>query len=173
MSKGNDVAAVLQQYAAETGVYSTKKVERDFLEVAQQVPAQMVTNGLSEALRSEQTIPFEQVVGQSFEQVDSQQRAGMLKQLLDGAEPDAVQPLLDKGVLGIRIKDASGEERLLAVDAAQVHPDLVQQLALELRQLDPAVIDKMSSLFAEDPDLLKTLDGATLSVALNKIAENR
>lgn len=173
MSHTNNVSALLQQYAGDTGVKSVQKVEQDFVEVVQQVPAKEVMNGLSEAMRSEHTPPFDEMVGQSFMQGDPQQRAEMLNQLLDGAGPAVVQPLVENGMLGNAL--AMKEPHSGFVDstiAQQLQPHLVQQIAQVAQQENPAVIDKMSSLYAEDPALVKTLGGVTLSVALGKIAES-
>jgi hypothetical protein len=174
MSLEKDVSSVLQQYAAETGVYSKEQVERDFVRVAQQLPAEHVTNGLSEALRSEQTPPFDQMVGQSFEQGDAVQRAGMLNQLLDGARPAVVKSLVESGVPEDAFTNNSQQEPVITPELAdQLHPDLVQLAAREAHQENPEIIEKMSNLFAEDPALAKSLSGQTLGVAMSKIAENR
>ncbi|RJF95284.1 hypothetical protein [Noviherbaspirillum saxi] len=173
MSRENDVSALLQQYAAETGVRSVQKVEQDFVEVAQQVTAETITHGLSEAILSDQTPPFGEMVGQSFERGDTQQRTGVLRELLDGAGPAAAQPLVDNGVLS---STPSNDEPAIFVDpamVAQLQPSLVEQMADEAMQEDPSVIERMSSLYAEDPELGKTLGGVTLSVALGKMAEKR
>jgi hypothetical protein len=173
MSLEKDVSSVLQQYAADTGVYSIEKVERDFVRVTQELSTEHVTNGLSEALRSEQTPPFDQVVGQSFEHGDDEQRAGMLNQLLDGAGPAVVKQLIESGVLQGGQSDAAQEQSVTPELAGQLHPDLIQQVAREAHQEDPAVIDRMSKVYAEDADLGATLGGGTLSVVMSKIAENR
>jgi hypothetical protein len=149
-----------------------QKVENDFVEVTQQVPTEHVTNGLSEAIRSEHTPPFDQVVGQSFEQGDAHQRAGVLNRLLDAAGPSIVRPLVDSGVLQNAPHDTP-EPTVTPELADKLHPELVQQIAYTAEQENPDVIDKMSNLYAEDPVLGKTLGGGTLSVALTKIAESR
>jgi hypothetical protein len=174
MSLEKDVSSVLQQYAADTGVYSTEKVERDFVRVTQELPAEHVTNGLSEALRSGQTPPFDQVVGQSFEQGDDEQRAGMLNQLLDGAGPAVVKSLVESGVPQDALQSSGKQEPSVTPElAGQLHSELIQQVAREAHQENPEVIDKMSKIYAEDPALISTLGGGTLSVAMGKIAENR
>jgi hypothetical protein len=174
MSHENDVNALLQQYAAETGVRSVQKVEKDFAEIAQRVPSDHVSNGLSEAIRSEHTPPFEEMVGQSYEQGDPQTRAGMLNQLLEAGGAAAARPLVENGLLSDVPADDTGRGPVVDQDlAGRLQPELVQQIALEATREDPGVIDRMSILYAEDAALLKTLGGATLGVALNKIAENR
>jgi hypothetical protein len=46
-------------------------------------------------------------------------------------------------------------------------------MAREAEQENPDVIDKMSNFYAEDPALVASLGGGTLSVVMSKIAENR
>jgi hypothetical protein len=174
MSQEKDLSSVLQQYATETGVYSTQKVEQDFAQVTQQMPTEQVTSGLSEAIRSEQTPPFDQMVGQSFEQGDPRQRAGMLNHLLDGAGPAVVNTLVQNGVPPAALQAIDGHEPAVTPELAeQLHPGLVQRIALDAQRENPDVVDRMSNLYAEDPELVKTLGGETLSVALSKIAESR
>jgi hypothetical protein len=174
MSMEKDVSSVLQQYATDTGVHSTKKVENDFAQVTQQMPAEDVMNGLSEAIRSDHTPPFDQMVGESFEQGDAEQRAGMLNQLLDGAGPSAVEALIVSGLMRDTAKSDGVQEPAITPELAdQIHPELVQQIAREAQEGNPDLIEKMSNFYAEDPALVKTLGGGTLSVALSKIAENR
>jgi hypothetical protein len=174
MSSKKDISFVLQKYAMETGVYSKHKVESDFADVAQQVSAEDVTTGLSEAIRSEQTQPFDQMVGQSFEQGDAHQRAGMLNQLLDAAGPTVVKPLMESGVLqGTPDSADSREPGFTPEMMEQMHPGLVQQIAQQAELENPGIIDRMSTFYAEDPHLVKTLEGGTLNIALIKIAEMR
>ena len=170
MSRENDVSAVLQQYATETGVHSMQKVEQDFVAVAQSVPAEHVTSGLAEAMHSEQTPPFEDMVGESYGRGSDELRAAMLKQLIDGASPNVVKPLIDDGLLS-SVANTSGP-----IDTALVQnldTEVVRRIAREAAQEDPSVIDRMSQFFAVDPAAGRTLGGAALSVALNKIAEAR
>jgi len=174
MSRENDVSAVLQQYAAETGVHSVQKVEQDFVAVAQSVPAEHVTTGLAEAMHSEQTPPFEDMVGDSFERGSSELRAAMLKQLIDGASPAAVKPLIDDGLLP-RQTNGSGHAAV-PVDTALVEgldAEVVRRLARAAAMEDPSIIDRMSEFFAVDPAAGRTLGGVALSVALGKIAAAR
>jgi len=153
-----DVSSLLQQYVAETGVYSTQKVESDFVAVAKRVDAAHIMNGLSEAFRSEHTPSFGQLVGQSFEQMDGAQRVGMLNQLLESEG----HPFFEEQH-GVVSRDM----------ANRLHPSLIEQIAHDAERHDPAVIDKLSNVYAEDMELAKTLGGHALSVALVKIAEVR
>lgn len=166
MNRESDVSALLQQYAAETGVRSMQKVEQDFAAVLQQVPAEHVTSGLAEAMHSEQTPPFEDMVGDSFARGDETLRAEMLRQLLDCAGPAAMGPLVDSGIL----VSADGGVPFVTADA---DPELVRRIAREAVLEDPDVVFRMSEFYVEDPAACQALGGAALSVALGKIAEAR
>ena len=153
MNRDNDVSAVLQQYAAETGVHSVQKVEQDFVTIAQQVPAETVTDGLAEAMHSEQTPPFHDMLCDSYARGDTVQREGMLARLLAFTGQDLHRPHADGRVGGLP------------------EPEVFRQIAREAAERDPAVIDKMSEFYAIDPVAGKTLGGVALSIALGKMAE--
>jgi len=50
-------------------------------------------------------------------------------------------------------------------------PEAVQELAQSAHNQDPSIIDRVSSMYAEHPALVKTLGAGVLSVAMAKIAE--
>ncbi|WP_229425513.1 hypothetical protein [Massilia sp. Se16.2.3] len=82
-----DLGNLLQQYMnGASGADNTRATE-DFERVAQEVPREHVAQGVTQALRSDQTPPFPQMVGQMFGQSNPNQRAGMLNQLLAAAGP--------------------------------------------------------------------------------------
>lgn len=172
MSRENDVSATLQQYAAETGVRSVQKVEADFVEVAQKLHLEELMTGLVEAIHSEHTPSFEEVVGESFARGDEEQKADMLKRLLAAAGPEAMQPLVEEGLLQADAR-LPPIEAISAEQASRVTPELMQRIAYEAARHDPGIIERMTSFYAENPDLGKTLGGATLSVALGRLAQIR
>lgn len=169
MNRENDVSAVLQQYAAETGVHSVQKVEQDFVDVAGQIPAEHVETGLTEAMHSEQTPPFEDMLCESFERGDGPMRAAMLGQLLERASPAAMQPLVDAGML----PGGAAQDGVDSVLAERMDVEVVRRIARDAAQTDPSVVQAMSAFFAGDPAAGRTLGGQALSVALNKIADAR
>lgn len=171
MSRKNDVSAMLQQYAAETGVRSVQKVEADFVEVAQKLPPEELTTGLAEAIHSEHTPSFEEMVGESFARGDKEQKADMLKRLLAGVGPAALQSLVEQGVLRADVRQAP-IEAIGVEQASRLTPELVQRIAQEATRHDPGLIERMTSFYAENPDLGKTLGGAALSVALGRLAQS-
>jgi hypothetical protein len=55
---------------------------------------------------------------------------------------------------------------------ARINPAQIQQLAEHAERQDPSIVDKMSGFYAQHPDLVKTLGGAALTIALAKIANH-
>lgn len=155
---------VLRQYIADTGVRSAQQVASDFGLIAQALPTETVTIGLSEAFRSDQTPAFEQLLVQSFEQGDARQRAAVLGRLLDAAGPQVLRGLQEKGVLPAQV-DHQAADRL--------GPEVVQEIAGAVSRENPALIDDISDCYAADPALASTLGGGALNVALEKIAQRR
>ncbi|HEY0846258.1 MAG TPA: hypothetical protein VGE12_12890 [Noviherbaspirillum sp.] len=175
MNRENDVSAVLQQYSAETGVHSVQKVEQDFVAIAQHVPAGDLTGGLAQAIHSEQTPPFDELMRDSYMRGGATQRAAMLKRLLDGASAEVLRPLVNDNVFP-HVDVARQSLAAVHVDesiAGQLAPETFQQVARLAVEEDPAVIDRMIEFYAIDPDAGRTLGGAALSVAMGKVADNR
>lgn len=173
MNRDNDLSAVLQQYAAETGVHSVQKVEQDFVAVAQQVPTEEVTDGLAQAMHSEQTPPFEDVLAESFDRGDAGLRSDMLKRLIDAAGHVVLKPLADHRILP-PLPDDAHDQASGQIDGEAVlrlAPEAFRDIAREAVLQDPSVVDRMSEFYAINPLAGKTLGGATLSVALSKMAE--
>lgn len=163
---------VLRKYVADTGVHSVANVEIDFDRVAQALPAEHLTQGLSEALRSEQTESFEQLVGQSFEQSNAEGRAAVLNQLLDAGGPAAMQTLQRVLPEPSAVMNAAAPS-VTTEQAEKVDSHTVQQIAYLAQQDNPQVIDRISNYFAEDPAQAKTLGVATLNITLEKIARQQ
>lgn len=92
MSLGADIGNILGQYGS--GNARSDRVEQDFDDVAQHASREDLQHGLSETFRSDQTPPFGNMVGQLFGQADTQQRAGMLNQLISAAGPAVLSALL-------------------------------------------------------------------------------
>lgn len=173
MNRDNDLSAVLQQYAAETGVHSVQKVEQDFVAVAQQVPTEDVTDGLAQAMHSEQTPPFEDVLAESFARGDATLRSEMLRRLIDTAGAVVIKPLAEHQILPQRSKDGYGQagEHIDNEATLRLAPDAFRDIVRDAVMRDPVVVDRMSEFYAVNPLAGKTLGGATLSVALSKMAE--
>jgi hypothetical protein len=176
MSMGLDIGRILGQYTGAASAQPPEQVEQDFDQVAQNAPQQELQQGLTEAFRSDQTPPFGQMVGQLFGQSDNQQRTGMLNQLLGGVGPSVLGSLLGGGALGSLgglLNQNSGRQptELTPQQAQQFTPEHVQEIASRAEQDNPGIIEKMSSFYAQNPTLIKTLGGAALAIVLGKMSQ--
>ncbi|MDQ6619654.1 MAG: hypothetical protein M3Z31_08150, partial [Pseudomonadota bacterium] len=90
---------ILKQYSNAGTGQSMPAASDHFDQVAQSAPREVVAQGITAAMRSDQTPPFGQMVGQMFQQGNPQQQAGMLNQLLGALGPGALAGLAG-GALG-------------------------------------------------------------------------
>jgi hypothetical protein len=163
---GIDLGGLLKQYLGDEPIRTTEKAAEDFHQVAENAPREVVGEGISEVFRSDQTPPFGQMVGQLFGNADSQQRSGMLNQLIN-----SVSPALLQSIGALRSGDQGQAASVTPEQAAQLSPEQVQQLAADAEQQNPGIVDHMSRFYADHPDLVKTIGGAALAIAMAKIAE--
>ena len=165
-----DLGNLLQQYLGGTHPANAGRAYDDFDQVAQNAPHTAMAQGVTEALRSDQTPPFAHMVSQLFDKGDSTQRAGMLNQLLRGVGPGLLSSIAG-GALG---KLFSGNEAPAAItpeQASALTPEQVKQLAEEAEKENPSIVDRMGDFYAENPTLVKTIGGAALAIVLGRIAE--
>ena len=85
--------------------------------------------------------------------------AGLLGGLLGGGGASMLQGLL------------SGNQQVTPEMANQIPQDVVEKLAHEAAQHDPSIMERLSSVYAEHPTLIKTLGGAALTIAMSRMAE--
>lgn len=129
-----------------------------------------MARGVTEALRSDQTPPFPQMVSQLFDHSDANERAGMLNQLLSGISP-ALLGSLGGGVIGNLFRGNDAPAAISAEQAAQLTPQQVQQIAEEAEKENPSIVERMGDFYAEHPTLVKTIGGAALAIILGRVAE--
>jgi hypothetical protein len=160
---------VLQQYlgGANPNV-NPAQAESDFDQVAQTVPRATVAQGVTQALRSEQTPPFAQMVSHLFSNSNPDQRAGMLNQLLANIGPSVLSSVAG-GALGNLM--GAEQARVTPEQANQVSPDQVQELAAKAEQQNPGIVERMGDFYAEHPTLVKAIGGAALAIALGHMAQ--
>lgn len=160
---------ILNQYAGQQGQPAPAAAQH-FDQVAEQAPPAVVSQGLAEAFRADQTPPFGEMVAHLFGNSNPQQRAGLLNQLVGG---------LGSGLLGASSSSPLGDlVRRLGVgstvtpeQAAAVTPEQVQQVATHAEQQNPGIIDRVSEFYAQHPTLVQTLGTAALTIALAKMAQ--
>jgi hypothetical protein len=57
--------------------------------------------------------------------------------------------------------------------ADQLDPQDIEDIAKEAEKKDPSVIDKISQVYAQQPQLVKMLGGAALAIVLARMAQKR
>jgi hypothetical protein len=164
-----NIGNMLQQYLGGANANANPaQAEDDFDRVAQNAPRGAVAQGVTQALRSDQTPPFSQMVGQLFNNGSPDQRAGMLNQILANINPGLLASVAG-GVLG-NLRGAD-QARVSPEQASQLSPQQVQELAEKAEQQNPGIVDRMGDFYAEHPTLVKTIGGAALAIALGHMAQ--
>src|SRR3982751_777180 len=116
---------ILQQYSSQGVAPDHNVASEHFDEVARSAPPQALGGGIAEALRSNQTPPFGQMVAQLFGQSNPQQRAGLLNQLLSSVGPGMLAGV-GGGMLGKMLGQGNaGNAQVTPDQAAQLTPQQV------------------------------------------------
>jgi len=159
----DDVKGMLTQYAS--GAAPTGDAAAHFEQVAQSVDTGTLAQGISEAMRSDQTPPFAHMVSQLFASGSGDQKMAMLNTLLSTLSPE------QRGQLAGMIPGVGTSGSVTSDQASAVSATTVQTLAQHVEQHDAGIVDKMSALYAAHPTLVKTLGTAAMMIAMRKIAE--
>ena len=178
------LGGVLDRYADASRPGEPAGVQEDFDRFAQAAPPEAVAEGLSEAFRSDRTPPFAQMASQMFGRAGGTQRAAILNTLLATLGPMVLQQILARrqggaaspsgpgGVLG-QILRGGRPPQVTPEAAQQLDPKDLEEIAAEAEKRDPSVIDKISQVYAQQPQLVKMLGGAALAIALGRVAQKR
>lgn len=172
MSWVDEVGILLKQYTSGGAAAAPAlDVNAHFDQVVQAAPTSVVAEGLAAAFRSDQTPAFGQMLSGLFSNSSANQKAGMLSQLLSSVSPTVLTQILSSaGVTGA----VGGARAQLTPDQVQkISPEVVAQLAAHAEKANPSIVDSLSSFYAQHSDLVKTLGGAALTVALAKVAERQ
>jgi hypothetical protein len=164
-----DFGSLLKQYVGAAMAPDPAQAEKDFGDVAQHAPATSVAQGVTEALRSDQTPPFAQMVSQLFGRSDPNQRAGLLNQLLAHVSPAMLTSLA--GSVGSFLSQGM-QPQVTPEQAQQITPAQVQEIAATAEQHDPGIVDQLGAFYAEHPTLVKALGGVALAIVMSKMAES-
>jgi hypothetical protein len=165
-----DLGNILQQYLGGAPNANAGRALDDFDQVAQNAPRAAMADGVTEALRSDQTPPFPQMVSQMFGQSDPTQRAGMLNQLIRGVGPGLLSSIAG-GALGNLFRGHDAPAAITPDQAATVSTEQVRQIAEHAEQHNPSIVDRMGDFYAEHPQLVKTIGGAALAIVLGRVAQ--
>jgi hypothetical protein len=163
----SDLMGMLDQYRGATPDSPPQNVAQDYAQVSQNVPPEHIAGGLAEAFRSGQTPPFGQMLGTLFSNSNSQQRAGILNQLL-GAVGSGV---LGAGGLGsLAGLFHGGTPQVSPEQASQVSPQTVQQLAEHAEKQNPSIVDQASQFYAQHPTLVQALGAGALALIMSHLS---
>jgi hypothetical protein len=165
MTMFDSLKSLLAQYTA--GTTSPQDAGAHFDQMAQTAGAATLAPGIAEAMRSDQTPPFGQLMAQLFTNGSGEQKAGALNALLAAASPEL------RAQLSALIPGLIGSAPVTATQAGTVSPGDVTSLATKVEQHNPRVIDAISGFYAQHPGLVRTLGTTALMIAMRKIAERQ
>ena len=148
---------------------SCNEPEKHFDQVAENASSEQLGAGIAGALRSDQTPPFGNMVGQLFGHSSSTQLAGLLNQIL-GALGPAAAASLGGGLLGKLLQP--GQTQISPEQASQLSPAQVTEIATHAEQARPGVVDQIGNFYAQHSGLIKKLGGTALLVTMAKIKEH-
>jgi hypothetical protein len=156
---------ILDRYATPP-VQPSSDAPQHFEEVAHNAPPEVVSEGLADTFRAEQTPPFPDMVAQLFHHSDPQQRAGLLNQILAAVGPS----VLTGGPLSELFRHFRDGTQISEHEAEALLPHEVKELAQRAQEHNPGVIERVSEFYARHPDLVRNLGNAALSIALANMA---
>lgn len=162
---------VLEKYAAGAAAPSGSDPHADFDAVASNVSSDSLSQAVTQAFRSDQTPDVSSMVSHSFGNASPEQRAGLLSHIAQSLGP-ALLGTIGGGLLS-RLTGGSPGGKIDPSATTSVTPDQAGAIAQEASAHDPSMIDRLGGFYAQHPDLVKTLGGLALGVAMNHIASQR
>ncbi len=156
-----------------SGNASDGEIHSAYDRVSHTVPQGELADGISYAFKSDQTPPFEQMVGGLFSRSNPDQKAGLLNQILGALGPGGAAQLLG-GAGGL-----AGLGRILSggtvtpQEADQIPPETVEVLAGHAVQKDPTIMDKAAGFYAQHPTLVKAIGVGALALLLSRMSGAR
>ena len=153
----------------DAGGDDIQDVDARFEEVVRQASPDELGAGVAEALRSDQTPPMGEMVGQLFGRSSSTQQAGMLNQILGSLGP-ALGGLLAGGALGRILKP--GQTQVTPEQVKDISPQDVTEIVNTAEQERPDMADELGKFYAQHSGLIKTLGSTALLIALAKMRHN-
>lgn len=165
----DDLGNLASQFAS--GRISDSQLHETFDKTARSVAPEELAGGLTEAFRSDQTPPFEQMVTDLFNRSNPEQKAGLLNQLLETFGPGLKQALASGG-LGSLAGMLSGGN-VTPEQASQVPPEQVEVLAQKAARRDPSIMERAAGFYAQHPTLVKAIGAASLAFLVSRISQGR
>jgi hypothetical protein len=151
------------------GKASDADVHSAFDKVAGAAPQGELAQGLSHVFNSDQTPPFEQMVGGLFGKSSPDQKAGMLNQIISSLGPSAGSVLGGVGGLGGLASVLQGGGTVTPAQAQEVSPAAVEAIAKKAQQANPSIVDSISGFYAKNPQLVKAIGAGALALLMSRI----
>jgi len=149
------------------------EVHAAYDQVAQKVPQGTLAEGLAHVFNSNETPPFEQMVAALFGNSSSDQKAGLINQILGALGPAGVRQVLGgAGSLGSLAGLLSGAS-VTPQQAEQVPPDALQVLAQYAAKQNPSIVDATAGFYAQHSTLVKAIGAGALALLMHKISQSR
>lgn len=162
---GQMLQGVLGGNASEGDIHSA------FDKVAGAVPHGALAEGISHAFNSDQTPPFETMLGGAFGQASPDLKAALLNQVLAGLGPSAGSVLGSFGGLGGLGSVLGGGGSVSADQAQQISPQVIEGLARKAREINPGIVDAISGFYAKNPQLVKALGASALAMVMARLSK--
>jgi hypothetical protein len=159
---------ILNQYRNASAGAPPPNAKEDYAQVAEAAPPAHLASGLSEAFRSDETPPFEQMLSSLFSGSNGDQRAGILTKLLSSVGPGLLSS--GGGLDSLSGLLRGGEPSITPEQANQVSPAAVQQLAEHARKQNPSIVDEASEFYAQHPTLVKALGAGSLALIMSHLS---
>jgi hypothetical protein len=157
----------------QAGQASDEDIHSTYDQVAHQLPQGTLAEGISHTFKSDQTPPFEQMVGTLFGRSNPDQKAGLLNQILGSLGPNAGALLGQAGLAGLAGKllgGGNGSPQVTPQQAQEIPPEAVQVLAQHAAQKDPTLVDKAAGFYAQHPTLVKAIGAGALALLLSRMS---
>ena len=161
---GQVLQSALGANASEADIHAA------FDKVSGAVPHAALTEGISHVFNSDQTPPFEQMLGGLFGQSSPDQKAAILNQVLSSLGPRTGQVLGGIGGLGGLASVLQGGA-VTATQAQQISPEVVQAIAQKARAINPGVVDAVSGFYAKNPQLVKAIGAGALALLMSRLSK--
>jgi hypothetical protein len=160
---GQLLQGVLGGKASEADIHSA------FDKVSAAAPHGELTEGLTHVFNSDQTPPFEQMLGGLFGKSSPDQKAAVLNQVISSLGPSAGSVLGSIGGLGGLAGVLQGGN-VTASQAQEVPPQVVEQMAQKAKAVNPGVVDAVSGFYAKNPQLVKAIGAGALALLMSRLS---
>ena len=145
----------------------------DFDVVAREASEEDLEYGLEEAFRSEETPPFEQMLGQLFEESDDDQRAEVVNRIGESLGPAALGGLASGPLADVIRRAVQNRRAVSARDMHNIPAREIEKVAADAARADPGIMQRVSRFYARHPQLVRTLGQAALAIAMSRMGARR